>query len=310
MTKEKHKGLDSVLISSPDLRTSCRVLLWGATIVSWVDEEKEMLFVSNKSKYDEKKAIRGGVPLVFPQFGKHGESKMAQHGFARITKWSVKESAVEAYGAKVVFEICSNEESKKLWPHDFCLNYVVEVKAGSLSSTLECTNTDANPWKCQSLLHTYFVVPDIKTLRVAGFEGVEYMDQLNPHNIKNNILTKETSNAVEITKEVDRIMQDIYGKAKIPDIQLNFGGKQISVKIKKSAHMVSSGRWLNDVPCDVVLWNAWIDKCKSTGDMDTNDYQRYVCVEPGTVSKFVEVYPRDTLCLKQELVTGVQSFNI
>ena len=46
------------------------------------------LFVSKRSVFDGKKAIRGGVPFVFPIFGP--SSVMPQHGFARISRLKFK----------------------------------------------------------------------------------------------------------------------------------------------------------------------------------------------------------------------------
>ena len=46
------------------------------------------LFVSKRSVFDGKKAIRGGVPFVFPIFGP--SSVMPQHGFARISRLKYK----------------------------------------------------------------------------------------------------------------------------------------------------------------------------------------------------------------------------
>ena len=43
------------------------------------------LFVSKRSVFDGKKAIRGGVPFVFPIFGP--STVMPQHGFARISRF-------------------------------------------------------------------------------------------------------------------------------------------------------------------------------------------------------------------------------
>lgn len=40
----------------------------GATILSWKCKGREMLFVSKKAVFDNKKAIRGGIPLVFRKF--------------------------------------------------------------------------------------------------------------------------------------------------------------------------------------------------------------------------------------------------
>lgn len=44
---------------------------------------QELLFVSNQAVFKPPKAIRGGVPVCFPQFGKLGP--LGQHGFARNT---------------------------------------------------------------------------------------------------------------------------------------------------------------------------------------------------------------------------------
>jgi glucose-6-phosphate 1-epimerase len=46
---------------------SLEVLLFGATIISWKDAKGgEKLWLSEAAKLDGSKAVRGGVPLVFP----------------------------------------------------------------------------------------------------------------------------------------------------------------------------------------------------------------------------------------------------
>ena len=46
---------------------SVQVLLFGATVLSWKTAKgKENLFVSSKAHLDGSKAVRGGIPLVFP----------------------------------------------------------------------------------------------------------------------------------------------------------------------------------------------------------------------------------------------------
>ena len=43
------------------------VLLHGATVVSWKSNNgKENLFLSSKAVLDGSKAVRGGIPIVFP----------------------------------------------------------------------------------------------------------------------------------------------------------------------------------------------------------------------------------------------------
>src|SRR2546421_11248220 len=45
---------------------SVHVLLYGAAITSWKSNGKENLFLSEKAVLDGSKAVRGGIPLVFP----------------------------------------------------------------------------------------------------------------------------------------------------------------------------------------------------------------------------------------------------
>lgn len=46
---------------------SVSVLLYGATVISWKDRAGgEKLWVSDAAKLDGSKAVRGGIPLVFP----------------------------------------------------------------------------------------------------------------------------------------------------------------------------------------------------------------------------------------------------
>jgi len=48
---------------------SAEVYLWGATLTSYKPASgKENIFVSPGAKFDGVKAIRGGVPVVFPQW--------------------------------------------------------------------------------------------------------------------------------------------------------------------------------------------------------------------------------------------------
>jgi glucose-6-phosphate 1-epimerase len=46
---------------------SVEILLYGATVISWKDKNgSEKLWLSEASKLDGSKAVRGGIPLVFP----------------------------------------------------------------------------------------------------------------------------------------------------------------------------------------------------------------------------------------------------
>ena len=45
---------------------SAVILLYGGTVISWQAAGQERLFLSEAAKLDGSKAVRGGIPLVFP----------------------------------------------------------------------------------------------------------------------------------------------------------------------------------------------------------------------------------------------------
>ncbi len=46
---------------------SVEILLYGATVISWKDKDgNEKLWLSEGAKLDGSKAVRGGIPVVFP----------------------------------------------------------------------------------------------------------------------------------------------------------------------------------------------------------------------------------------------------
>ena len=65
--------LPAVRIATPD-GAQATVTLFGAHLVSWkTGDGNERLFCSSESKRDGSAAIRGGVPVIFPQFGARGD---------------------------------------------------------------------------------------------------------------------------------------------------------------------------------------------------------------------------------------------
>ena len=62
---------DRVIITDPNDSTNrATILKFGATVVSWKNNNQEKLWLSEGAHLDGSKAVRGGIPLVFPVFGK------------------------------------------------------------------------------------------------------------------------------------------------------------------------------------------------------------------------------------------------
>jgi hypothetical protein len=85
-------GLKCITVTHPN-GARATIALHGANILEWTKgggSDENILFVSREAVFDGKKAIRGGIPLVFPHFGDGlpgGGSKLPAHGFARINTW-------------------------------------------------------------------------------------------------------------------------------------------------------------------------------------------------------------------------------
>lgn len=154
---------------------SLEILLYGATIISWKDAAgAERLFLSSAAITDGSKAVRGGIPLVFPVFGtdkgKKEVAALPQHGFARTSRWeflgkSTSEGAAVGGGGdgsvKLDFGLSPSnvgEEAKKAWPYEFGLIYSVTLGREGLTTSMVVRNEGETAWEFQVLLHSYLRV--------------------------------------------------------------------------------------------------------------------------------------------------------
>src|SRR6478735_9573563 len=78
-------GLPGIRLYGPG-GAQATILRHGAHVTSWATADgRERLFLSERAVLAPGKAIRGGVPIVFPQFS--GRGTLPKHGFARVLPW-------------------------------------------------------------------------------------------------------------------------------------------------------------------------------------------------------------------------------
>uniref|UniRef100_H2ZB51 Galactose mutarotase n=1 Tax=Ciona savignyi TaxID=51511 RepID=H2ZB51_CIOSA len=185
--------------------SSCKVHLFGATVTSWVSGGQERLFLSSEAKMDGTKAIRGGIPIVFPNFGPWECGP--QHGFARISWWTVSlpPTKLDNGDMQVVLELCDDEITRNMWDYSFKLQYSITLSGSTLSCELNVTNTSTKPFDFTTLLHTYIRVDDIKQTTISGFQNCAFVDKVESNE------GIEVNNEVKITKNVDRVYAGTVG---------------------------------------------------------------------------------------------------
>ncbi|KAL2912942.1 hypothetical protein HK105_207613 [Polyrhizophydium stewartii] len=251
------------------------VLLWGATVTSWKYKGIERLFVSSKAVLDGTKAVRGGIPLVFPQFG---PGPLPQHGFARVSKWTWGGLSVEnASETRVEFSLLPEAipaSQKAIWPHDFRLVYTVALFGSSLQTTLRVRNLGTAPFEFTSLLHTYLRIKDIDHAGVVGLTGYPFADKVTETRTES-----EPRLSVRVASEVDRIYQRVKNDH-ITVEGTGVGGG--AIVIHKSGFD------------DVVVWNPWVDKAKGMSDFGDEEFKEMICVEVGNVSTPRKLGPNET----------------
>lgn len=219
--------------------------------------EPPLLFLSQCSRFQSDAPIRGGIPIIFPWFGKPAD-KSGQHGIARIRDWELKEVVSPADGS-VILRLKLSEQPEL---PGCALEYVVGV-SDSLSAELLVANQSGQAVKFENCLHTYFTVGDINAVSVAGLKGVEYLDALESRK-----RTTETDEVICLNGEVDRIYVNSTQPIEIRDEAL-----RRVIRVEKE-HSQSS-----------VVWNPWMAKAKAMPDYGDDEYQRMVCVESGNVAQ-------------------------
>ncbi|KAL7259086.1 hypothetical protein ACSBR1_005064 [Camellia fascicularis] len=198
-------GIDQVVLRNPR-GASVRVSLHGGQVTSWRnDRGEELLFTSSKAIFKPPKAMRGGIPICFPQFGNCGS--LEQHGFARNKIWSIDENPPpvhpnDSLGKSFVDLLLKpSDEDLKCWPRCFEFRLRVSLAAdGKLTLISRIRNINGKPFSFSFAYHTYLSVSDISEVRIEGLETLDYLD-----NLCQRKRFTEQGDAITFESEVDRV---------------------------------------------------------------------------------------------------------
>lgn len=260
VTLEHNSGKAKVVVS-----------LLGATIMEWRIFNTDMLFLSSNYVRDGSRPIRGGMPLVFPQFG---PGKMPQHGFARTEMWEHVENFIDMESGDTIgtFRLVANERTKAMWPYDFELRFNIRLGLSKLQTELVVKNTGTEAFSFDALFHTYFRVDSIKNARVEGLLNIPYIDKV----AKGAAKIQRAPTLAFDGQEVDRVYHrggqlDKSGRPRTSEM--------LYVGDSGNAEVAIAATGLDDV----VVWNPGKAKSDALPDMEPDGYDKFVCVELGQV---------------------------
>lgn len=282
-------GSPSRIILKEHTGSTAEVLFQGGQVVSWKnDRREELLFRSNKTLWKPPKAIRGGIPISFPQFGSFGS--LERHGFARNRVWSLDDSPSPLPPAKsqstVDLILKSTEEDLKIWPHRFELRLRISISSGKLTLIPRVRNIDSKPFSFTFSLRNYLSVSDISEVRVEGLETLDYFD-----NLQQGERFTEQADAITFDSETDRVYLSTPTKTAIIDHE------------KKRTYVLQK-----EGMADAVVWNPWDKKAKSLQDLGDEDYKKMLCVDSAAVETPITLKPSEEWKGRQELSTVSSSY--
>jgi glucose-6-phosphate 1-epimerase len=284
--RESPDGLPIIELSG-DFGKAC-LSTQGAHLMEFTPKDQPpLLFISRQTFRAKGKAVRGGVPVIFPWFGpREGHPDSPMHGLVRTRNWELRELEVPDKGpAKVRMDFHSTEETLALWPHAFALS-IEFILGEELHIHWISRNTGESSFVFEQALHPYFPILDVHSVSVRGLQSNEFVDKTDAMHLR---VDREES--VRFTGETDRLYLDTSSPLLIED-----PASRSRIVVEKTGSKSS------------VVWNPWIAKASALIDLADEEWGEFVCVEqvnasrnrvelaPGEVHSLEARYKRQPVC--------------
>jgi glucose-6-phosphate 1-epimerase len=242
---------------------TAQLYLQGAHLTAWKPAgAAPVLFLSKRSQFEPGKAIRGGVPIVFPWFGARTATSESprtdgpSHGFARISDWQLAFAAVSGDDLHLTLTLGPNDLSRGLGFDNFQLAYQLAL-GRELRMSLTIANLGKTPLRIEEALHTYFTVGDARQVSIGGLSGTEFIDKTDGFQRK-----RQNELVLTLVGETDRPYLNTDRTVALDDTVLM---RRISVAKTNSK--------------TTVVWNPWSELSAKLADMSADSWKEMICVE-------------------------------
>jgi glucose-6-phosphate 1-epimerase len=233
--------------------------------VSWIPAgDQERFYLSPTTQAGPGQAVRGGVPVIFPQFSQRGP--LPRHGLVRTQPWQWVEGTVRAGAAIGVLRCTDDAASRAVWAHGFALELTLVVSGLQLDIELAVTNTGQDAFEFHAALHSYFRIDDLQRARLKGLHGVTYEDMLTGE------VQPQEFDPQSFVGAIDRLYRDLTGPLTLASAlgHLQIGGEGFA---------------------DAVVWNPGPEQAAALPDLPADDWPHFLCVEAAAVHRPVRLAP-------------------
>jgi glucose-6-phosphate 1-epimerase len=240
------------------------VFVQGAHLTNWQPAgEEPVLFLSAKSEMAPGRAIRGGVPVIFPWFGPRTDGKPGPaHGFARTQEWELAFAALTGDALRLTWTLGPSEASRALGFDHFRVAYEMTIgQTLTLQMTVANASSAGTSLAFEEALHTYFAVANAEKVWIDGLGGTAYLDKVD--GMKQKVQPK---GAFKLTGRTDRGYLETPATCVLRD---EAAERRIVVEKAGSS--------------STVVWNPWSDLTATMADMEPEGWRRMLCVETANV---------------------------
>ena len=268
---QTEQGLIRANITTP--ACTAEFYLHGAQITQWQPTgQQPVLFLSERSFFTPGKAIRGGIPIIFPWFGARTRTPDdprpqdpppagPSHGFARISEWTLAFAALAGDDLHLTLTLGPSDTSRALGYDEFALVYEITIGT-ELDIKLTVNNQGSNPLHFEEAFHTYFAVGDSQQISIIGLSDTEYLDKTDNFKRKS-----QTDPVLKLTGETDRPYLDTLVPVNVDDPIL-----RRRITIDKAGSQ------------STVVWNPWSTLTATLPDMSPLCWLTMLCIETANVA--------------------------
>lgn len=242
----------------------------GGQVLHWrVDDGEELLYLSPAASASDGQAIRGGIPVCWPQFNMRGP--LPKHGFARHATWRLHGRD----NTSLLLELTPadlTEAVRAAWPHEFQLRQKIDLAPGQLTVTLDVSNLGQAPFSFTTALHSYLRVADVAQAQLSGLERTLMSD--------GQAATRSPFQPPRFGAAVDRVHH-------VPPPAADDTFHELQWTLTTPARTLTLRQ--SDTLPDVVVWNPGPDA--GIADLAGDEWRQFVCVEAAAVDVPVTLAP-------------------
>lgn len=258
------QGQPALCLKAPD-GAQATVLVHGAHVVSWIPAGgEEQLYLSPTSKYGVGASVRGGVPVIFPQFNQRGP--LPRHGLVRTRSWEPSEQVLRDGHAIGVMRFTDDMATRAHWPQGFEAELTVSVAGRQLDIELAIVNTGDTSFSFMAALHTYLRCHDAMKIQLEGLQNCDYEDALLGQS------GRQWGDVLTLAGPIDRVYHAVPHALTLREI-----GRRTSIAMTGFD--------------DVVVWNPGVEGAAALADMPDEDWQHMLCVEAARIREPVILAP-------------------